>query len=110
VYLLARKSGKINADNFVLHSGVTRRKHSSFEDSPSLSFSTYKMMKQQVKFSRVFTADMQILGSAFCFGIGFLGQRAVMVRYSSTFTHLDSKTSTTQQNWSLSDEIIVFYI
>lgn len=38
------------------------------------------MMKlSDVKLSRVFTADMQILGSAFCFGIGFLGQRAVMV-------------------------------
>jgi len=33
------------------------------------------------RYSKVFIADMQILGSAFCFGIGFLGQRAVMVRH-----------------------------
>ena len=31
------------------------------------------------RYSKIFIADMQILGSAFCFGIGFLGQRAVMV-------------------------------
>ena len=31
------------------------------------------------RYNKVFIADMQILGSAFCFGIGFLGQRAVMV-------------------------------
>mmetsp|Transcript_27940 Transcript_27940/g.26796 ORF Transcript_27940/g.26796 Transcript_27940/m.26796 type:complete len:464 (+) Transcript_27940:331-1722(+) len=39
------------------------------------------MMKENEigKFSKVFIADMQILGSAFFFGIGFLGQRAVMV-------------------------------
>lgn len=29
--------------------------------------------------SKIFMADLTILGSAFCFGIGFLGQRAVMV-------------------------------
>lgn len=29
--------------------------------------------------SKVFIADLQVLGSAFCFGIGFLGQRAVSV-------------------------------
>ena len=38
------------------------------------------MTKAPGKFSKIFVADMQILGSAFCFGIGFLGQRAVMVR------------------------------
>lgn len=32
-----------------------------------------------VKYSKVFVADMQILGSAFFFGIGFIGQRAVSV-------------------------------
>lgn len=38
------------------------------------------MMKvTEGKLSKVFIADMQILGSAFFFGIGFLGQRAVMV-------------------------------
>ena len=38
------------------------------------------MTKPPEKISKIFVADMQILGSAFCFGIGFLGQRAVMVR------------------------------
>lgn len=33
----------------------------------------------KMKISKVLLADLQILGSAFCFGIGFLGQRAVMV-------------------------------
>lgn len=32
-----------------------------------------------VKYSKVFIADLQILGSAFFFGIGFIGQRAVSV-------------------------------
>ena len=36
-------------------------------------------------YSRVFIADAQVLGSAFFFGIGFLGQRAVSVHGLGTF-------------------------
>jgi len=36
--------------------------------------------------SRVFIADLQVLGSAFFFGIGFLGQRAVSVHGLGTMT------------------------
>lgn len=37
-------------------------------------------------YSRVFIADVQVLGSAFFFGIGFLGQRAVSVHGLGTMT------------------------
>ena len=37
-------------------------------------------------YSRVFVADVQVLGSAFFFGIGFLGQRAVSVHGLGTMT------------------------
>jgi len=37
-------------------------------------------------YSRVFIADLQVLGSAFFFGIGFLGQRAVSVHGLGTMT------------------------
>jgi len=37
-------------------------------------------------YSRVFVADLQVLGSAFFFGIGFLGQRAVSVHGLGTMT------------------------
>lgn len=40
----------------------------------------------QMKFSKVFIADMQILGGAFFFGIGFIGQRAVSVDGLGPFT------------------------
>lgn len=39
-------------------------------------------------YSRVFIADVQVLGSAFFFGIGFLGQRAVSVHGLGTFVGL----------------------
>jgi hypothetical protein len=73
-------------DSYTSQSGVTRRKVHSLNPSESMmsSISSFQkgliMKSSSGKFSKVFIADVQILGSAFFFGIGFLGQRAVMVR------------------------------
>lgn len=44
-----------------------------------MSLSILKMKMPSMKCSKVVIADIEVLLSAFCFGIGFLGQRAVSV-------------------------------
>jgi hypothetical protein len=44
-----------------------------------MSIFSLKMKIPSIKCSKVVVADLEVLLSAFCFGIGFLGQRAVSV-------------------------------